>query len=164
MNGKDVRQRREELQLSRPQLVDRLLNASIGRMTVGILAGIEVRSDEIRAAEVPLYQRALGLDQDGNELETPEDEPDNRTGFSQHSVRKPGWLDPAGEWQPEWCGLKPGTIIKVEGCPRAYFEFRYYYRDSKQEFVSCYGGKRGHEKQRYFRPERIRTSRGRKVC
>lgn len=162
MDGSDIRRRREELQLSRPQLVGRLqavLSTSDSRMTVGILAGIEVRRSEIRPSEVPLYQRALGLAADGSEVEEPEAEP-SRNG---HRVRKfPAGVDPTLV-EFEWCGLKPGDIIKVEGCPRAYFEFRCYVADQEHPYVECYGGKRSHEKKRFFRPERIRTTRGRRV-
>jgi hypothetical protein len=162
VNGADVRRRREELQLSRPQLVDRLRGASISRMTVGILAGIEVRSDEIRVSEVSIWQRALGLSTDGSEAEEPPNERPAGNGHRQVSKR-PVWAPAEAEIRFEWCGLKSGDIIRVEGCPRAYFEFRFFYRDDHQEFVEVYGGKRSHEKVRAFRPERLRTTRGRRI-
>ena len=163
MNGGDVRARREALGLSRPQLVDRLQNASISRLTVGRLAGIECRKDEIPASEVPAYRAALGLSADESEADEPEDELVVGNGTKVYGKR-PSWAPPDAEVLFEWNGLRVGSLFKVEGEPRATFEFRMYYRDSHQEYVECWGGKRSHEKRRWFRPERLRTLRGRRIC
>jgi len=161
MNGKDVRSRREALGLSRPELVQRLLGASVGRMTVGILAGIEVRSDEIRSSEVASYRTALGLSADGSE---PEDEQPSSNGKRPVPTKRPVWAPPEAEILFEWNGLKAGDYFKVDGQLRATFEFRFYYNDGIVEYIECYGGKRSHEKKRWFKPERLRTLRGRRIC
>ena len=162
MNGSDIRKRREELGLSRPQLVDRLLGASIGRMTVGILAGIEVRSDEIRTSEVPIWYRALGLESDGTEPVVRVDEPPPVKGKAKLNGKRPPWLKDDETIVHEWAGLSPGSIFTVEGLPRQRFEFVYYLESPREVYVQGIGGKSGHRLCRQFRPEKVRV-RGRRI-
>ena len=161
MNGGDVRTAREKLGWTRPQLlaaVDALQNASEIRLTIGRLAGIECRKEDLVDPEASILATALRLESATVDFEIEE---------HQNGEPRKGFLPFQEEGDlilTEWNGLKEGHLFKVEGCPRAKFHFLFYFKNEREEYVKCHGGKAGHDITRFFKPERLRTMRGRKLC
>jgi hypothetical protein len=162
VNGGDVRRRREQLGWTRPQLLKALQSTSDIPMTIGRLAGIEVRSDDLEDPEATAFATALRL-----ELE-PADAPIEVDSNGEASVRsdkhrQPVWLREGEVIHYAWMGLRPGDMFKVQGCPRALFAFEFYLKSEREEYVQCVGGKSGHRLRRWFRPERVLSLRGRRL-
>lgn len=158
MNGGDIRAAREKRGWTRPKLLQALQNASDIPMTIGRLAGIEVRRDELEDPEASAFATALGLEPDTVDFEIVE----HVNGEPRKGLVP--WQKEGDLILTEWNGLKAGDLFKVEGCPRAKFEFVFYFKNEREEYVQCAGGKSGHRLTRQFKPERLRTLRGKRLC
>lgn len=56
--------------------------------------------------------------------------------------------------------IKHGDDCKVAGEVRAKFKFVRYYKSDTQEYVEVRGGKSGHVRTRCFKPDLLRTMKG----
>lgn len=149
--GAELRLRREALGWSRQQLVDKIKHDG-GLITHSRLAAIELGRTP-GPLEIDILERMLGLRKTDEEKAVAEN----------HAVELPDDWD--GEVKlTEWCGLTDGDLVKVEGELRATFHFNFYYRSATQEYVQVTGGRKGHMRIRCFKPDRIRTLKGKPVA